>query len=278
MSYIVIGDSCTDLTIDLKSNKNVTLVPLTLQVDDEEILDDETFDQAYLLKRMKESTFCLKSACPSPEAFMKLYDLADDVFVVTLSGSLSGSYNSAELARTMYLENNPQKNIAIIDSCSASCGQTLIAMKAIELMEQGISFVEAGEQLFKYRDEMNTKFVLESLEVLAKNGRLSAMKYALCNTLNIKAVMTATEIGTIEKLDQARGMKKALDKMIEYIRKDAVTPENKIVGISHCNNYERALYVQKLILEKIPFKDSFIVDTAGVSTFYANDGGIIVSY
>ena len=278
MSYKIIGDSCTDLTEYLKQNKNIALVPLTLQVDNEEILDDETFDQSYLLKRMKESTFCLKSACPSPEAFMKLYDSADDIFVVTLSGSLSGSYNSAQLARTMYLENDPNKNILVIDSCSASCGQTLIAMKAIELMEKGVSFEEASKQLLAFRDEMNTKFVLESLEVLAKNGRLSAVKYAIVNTLNIKAVMIATEVGMIDKIDQARGMKKALEKMVTYIEKDAKNPEEKIVGISHCNNYERALFVQKLILDKIPFKDSFIVDTAGVSTFYANDGGIIVSY
>ena len=278
MSYRIIGDSCTDLTDEMKKCDNICLVPLTLQIDDEEIVDDDTFDQAYVLGQMKKSKKCLKSSCPSPEAYKKLYDGADDIYVITLSSQLSGSYNSAELAKSIYLEEYPEKNILIIDSRSASIAQTLIAKRLRELLEEGKDFREASDLILKYRDELNTKFVLESLEVLRKNGRLSTVKAVLCETLNIKAVMTALPNGTIDKADQARGMKKALERMALAVSKDAVNPSEKTLGLAHCNNYDMALYAKEVIMEKVPFKDAVIVDTAGISTFYANDGGVIVSY
>lgn len=278
MSYKIIGDSSTDLTPELKQKGNIEHVPLVLQIDDEEIVDDENFDQAYLLQQMKRSKNCLKSACPSPEAYLAHFDSADDIFVITLSSQLSGSFNSAELARKLYLEEHPDKNILVIDSKSASVGQTLLAIRIQELMEKGASFQEVCDNVLQYRDEMCTKFVLESLEVFRRNGRLSTVTATICTTLNIKAVMTSTPEGTIDRADQGRGMKRALEKMVGCIKKDMVRPEEKILGISHCNNLERAKFTQKIIMEQIPFKDSFIVDTAGISSFYANDGGIIVAY
>ena len=278
MSYRIIGDSCTDLTEDLKKYADIALVPLTLQVDDEIIVDDETFNQAHLLESMKKSKHCLKSACPSPEAFMKYFDSADDIYVITITSQLSGSYNSAEVARTMYLEEHPNKNIVVIDSRSASIGQTLLAKHLYNILENGASFTEASASVLKYRDELNTKFVLETLEVFRRNGRLSTVKATLCNTLNIKVVMTALEDGSIDKVDQARGMKKTLEKMVTAIAADAISPAERILGIAHCNNQERALFVKDIILEKIKFKDVIIVNTGGLSSFYANEGGIIVAY
>ena len=125
---------------------------------------------------------------------------------------------------------------------------------------------------------MCTKFVLESLDVLRRNGRLSTVTAVICNTLNIKAVMSSTPEGSINRVDQGRGMKKALGKLVSAIEKDMVNPKEKILGIAHCNNKERAEYTKNLIMSKIPFKDYIMVDTAGLSSFYANDGGIIVAY
>ena len=124
---------------------------------------------------------------------------------------------------------------------------------------------------------MQTKFVLESLENLRKNGRLGRVTFAICNVLNIRPVMAADD-GEIVKIDQTRGHNKALMRMVEYIEKDARDVAHKILGISHCNNRERAEMVKQEILKRVPFKDCIIVNTAGVSTLYANDGGIIVSY
>ena len=278
MTYKIIGDSCTDITTTLKNDEHIEIAPLSLQVGDEVIIDDETFNQGEFLEKMKQCPTAPSSACPSPEAYMAHFDGADDIYVITLSSKLSGSYNSAMVAKNMYLEDHPDKNIEIIDSMSASVGQSLILLKLKELAQKGTPFKEVVEQVNQYRDEMRTKFVLESLDNLQKNGRLSGLKAILCNTLNIKPIMKSDGHGNIEKEAQARGMKRALENLAKNVKNDAIDPENKVLGISHCNNYERACFVRDEILKTVSFKDVFIVDTAGVSTLYANEGGIIVCY
>lgn len=278
MSYRIIGDSCTDLPKELRGDPHFALVPLTLIVDDVSIVDDNTFDQADFLRRVKASPNSPKSACPSPEDYMKHFEYDGDIYVITLSGQLSGSYNSAELAKKLYLEEHPEKHVEIIDSRSASVGQMLIAMKIKELIEAKHSFEAVVEKVRAFRDGLKTKFVLESLDTLRKNGRLTGLQAIICSALNIKPVMGATPEGSICKLDQARGIVKALGLMVKAIEEDVIKPQEKIIGIAHCNNYERALFVKDEILKKIPFKGCFIVDTAGVSSMYANEGGIITAY
>lgn len=277
MSYQIIGDSCTDLTKEQRESGEYKLVPLTLEIGADTFVDDENFNQSLFIEKMKAYPDSPKSACPAPEAYMNLFDKADDTYVVTLSSQLSGSYNSAEVARQMYLEQET-KNIAIIDSKSASVGQTLLVMKIKELAEAGLPFEKVVEEVCKFRDEQDTMFVLEDLENLRKNGRLSNIKALLANVLNIKPIMGSTPEGTIIQLDQTRGMKKALVKMAELAAEKAIRPEEKILGVAHCNNYERAVLVRDEIMKRAGFKDSIIVDTAGVSTLYANDGGIIISF
>lgn len=278
MPYRIIGDSCTDLPKELKEDTHIKLVPLTLIVDNESIVDDESFQQENFLRKVKASPNSPKSACPSPEDYMKYFDFDGDIYVVTLSSQLSGSYNSAELAKKMYLEENPKKNIHIIDSRSASVGQTLIAMKIKELAEAGHAFHILINKIESFRESLKTKFVLESLDTLRKNGRLSGLQAFIASALNIKPVMGATPEGTICKVDQARGIVKALQQMVKAIEQDVIRPQERILGISHCNNLQRAEFVKTEILKRIPFKDCFIVDTAGVSTMYANEGGIITAY
>lgn len=278
MSYKIIGDSCTDLTNDIKNNMHVQLVPLSINLDDEIIYDDETFNQEDFLNKMENCPNCPKSSCPSPETYMKLYEGVEDVYVVTLSSNLSGSYNSAELAKNIYLEEHPNKNIAIIDSKSASVGQTLIVKKIYEYAEEGKSFNEIVNLVELYRDEQKTKFVLENLDTLRKNGRLNSLQAIIVNALNIKPIMGSTPEGTICKVGQTRGIQKALSLMAKYIEEDAGNVKEKTLGIAHCNNFERAIFVKDEILKKLPFKDWLIVNTGGISTMYANRGWIIVSY
>jgi len=278
MDYRIIGDSCTDLPKELREDPHFKLVPLTLIIDGEEVRDDETFDIKRFLKMMKDSPNSPKSACPSPEDYMKEFDIDGDIYVVTLSSKLSGSYNSAELAKRLYLEENPNKNIGIIDSKSASAGQTLLSFKLKEFIENGLSFDQVIDKINEFRDGMKTNFVLESLENLRKNGRLSGVQAFIINTLNIKLVMGATPEGTIYRLDQARGIIRALGAMAKHIEHDVIRPQERILTIAHCNCYERAVYFKDEILKRLPFKDFLIVETAGVSTLYANDGGIVVAY
>ena len=276
--YRLIGDSCTDVTDEIFKNTDLNLVPLTIQIDDEIIIDDKNLDTKQLLEKMANCLNAPTTACPAPEAYMNLYGGEEDVYVVTLSAKLSGSYNSASVAKHMYLEENPKKNIAIIDSKSASVGQTLIILKIKQLIEQGLSFEEVVEGAEKFRDEMQTKFVLESLENLRKNGRLSNMKALIVNALNIKPIMRSTGEGEIEKMDQARGVKRAIDRLIESVEKDVQHPENRILGITHCNNPERAQYIKEELMKRVPFKEVVVVSAAGISTVYASDGGVIVCY
>lgn len=278
MSYRIIGDSSTDLPEALKGNPHIKHVPLTLILDDIAIVDDDTFNQQSFLKQVKASQSGPKSACPSPDDYMKYFDFDGNLYVITLSSQLSGSYNSAELAKKLYLEEHPDKRIDVIDSRSASIGQTLIAMKIIEMEEAGLPYDEIVKQVNTYRDGLLTKFVLESLETFRKNGRLTGLKAFIASTLNIKPVMGNTPEGYIYKVDQARGIEKALRLMVKAIEQDAIKPQEKILGIGHCNNRERAESVKDEIMKRIPFKDYFIADTAGVSSMYANEGGIIAAY
>lgn len=277
MSYIVVVDSCGELTEEMKQDGHFLTAPLTMQVDEYDFIDDETFDQADFLKKVAASPNCPKSACPSPEYYQRAFDSeAEHIYAVTLSAELSGSYNSAELGKRLYLEEHPDKKVYVFNSRSASIGETLIAKKIQECEEAEMDFDQVVENVEAYIDGQVTWFVLETLDTLRKNGRLSLVKAMVASALKIKPVMTSTPEGNIAQLDQARGINKALIKMVNYIVETAEHPEEKILAISHCNCLERALMVKDAILEKIRVKDVFVVDTRGISTMYANDGGIIV--
>lgn len=280
MKYKIVADSCCDASRANEVYGKVDLITLTLYLEDKEYIDDETFDQKAFIKHVSESKECAKSSCPSPQRFMEAYEGDYDcVFVVTLSGNLSGCYNSAMTGINMYYEEHPEdkKKIHVFDSCSASCGEGNIAQKIYELAESGASFEEIVEKVNAYKLEMKTYFVIETLEPLRKNGRLSNMKAVIASVLNIKPVMSATDDGLIIQLDQARGIERSIKKMISYIIENTKNIEDKILAISHVNCLERAQWVKNEIMKLAKFKDITIADTAGVATLYANDGGIIIA-
>lgn len=278
MSFHIVCDSCTDLTEEDLKKGCYTLVPLTLLVDGEEIIDDETFDQADFLAKVAASKEAVKSACPAPESYIEAYSKADDIYVVTLSAELSGSYNSAVLGKNLYEEENGTKNIHVVNSRGAATTQVLIARKLNEYASQGMPFEEVVDKIEEYTTSLRTYFVLETLEVLRKNGRLSRLSATIAGALNIKPVMIGTRDGVIQKAAQARGMKKALAKMVEHMGSEGRDLTRRQFVISHCNCYERAVYVKELIKKHLHAEDVDIVDTKGVSSLYACDGGIIVSY
>lgn len=277
MEYRIIVDSCGELTDEMKKSGKFESASLTMEVDGVQIIDDETFDQADFLKRVAASPECPKSSCPSPERYMELYHCeAEHVYAVTLSSELSGSYNSAELGKKLYEEEYGEKQIHVFNSRSASVGETLIGLKIQECEEKGMSFEEVVSCVDTYIEEQHTYFVLENLDTLRKNGRLSGIKSLVATALNIKPVMGSTPVGSICQLGQGRGMKKALVKMADHVALDAIRPEEKTLAIAHCNCPERAAEMERLLRDRLKFKDCFIVDTAGISSMYANDGGIIV--
>ena len=278
MSYKIAIDSCGELLNEWKDDERIESVPLTLMVGGESIIDDETFDQKDFLKKVSACPECPKSACPSPERYMKAYECeADHIYAVTLSSELSGSYNSAVLGKSLFLEDNPGKKIHVFNSKSASGGESLIAMKIVECEEKGLSFEEVIETVDKYIEEMSTFFVLENLETLRKNGRLSRVKALVASALKIKPVMGSTPEGSICQLDQARGMNKAIVKMVEHVGEKGINIHEKTVAITYCNCPERAKMLEEAIRERLNPAKIVVMDTAGVSSMYANDGGVIVA-
>ena len=277
MSFKVVIDSCGELTDEMKASGCFETASLMIQVDDHNIVDDATFDQADFLRRVAASPNCPKSSCPSPEAYRAAFDCdADHVFAVTLSSQLSGSYNSAVLGMNLLKEEKPDAKVYIFDSRSASIGETLIGLKIQECEEQGLPFEEIIDKVEAYIDSQMTWFVLENLETLRKNGRLSKVKAFVATALRIKPVMVSTPEGEIAQLDQARGMNKALVRMVDSIVEKVVNPDETVIAISHCNCPERAQMVKETLINRIHPKGIFVVDTAGISSMYANDGGIIV--
>ena len=278
MSYKIVVDSCCELPEELKGDPRFEIVPLGIEVGDWHIQDDAGFNQAEFLKKVAECPTCPRSSCPSPDRYKQSFDCdADHIYVVTLSANLSGSHNSAVLGKNLYEEKHKDKKIHVVDSRSASCGEAQITLKAMELEEQGLSLEEIVKRLEDFRDEMNTYFVLNNLETLRKNGRLTGVKALVASTLNIKPVMGATAEGTIIQLGQAIGFKKALQKLADTVVQGTKNPQKKCLMITHCNNPAKAESVRQMILEKVQFADSRILDTAGISSMYANDGGIIIA-
>ena len=279
MSYKIVMDSCGELPEEKKNDPHFELVPLELQVGDFRTWDDAAFDQADFLRRVAASETVAKSACPSPERYMRAYDTGEgtDIYVVTLSAPLSGSYNSAELARTMYLEDHPDRNIHVINSCSASCGETQIAYQIQAMAEAGEDFDEIVKKAEKFRDELTTYFVLDNLDALRKNGRLSGLKSLVAGTLSIKPILSSTPVGEIQQLGQAVGMKKALIKMIDIIKKEKPDSHTRPLMITHCNAPQRAERVRVLCEKVLGCRPVLVQNMAGVSTLYASEGGIILT-
>ena len=277
MDYLVAVDSCGELTPEMKADGHFVSIPLTINVQGYHIVDDETFDQKDFLERVARSPEPPKSACPSPELYRKAFETdADHLYAVTLSAELSGSCSSAQLGKALCLEEHPEKKIHVFNSRSASIGETLIAMKIREYEQQGCSFEEVVDKVEAYIDSQVTWFVLESLEALRKNGRLSNLKAVVASVLNIKPVMMSTETGNIQQLTQVRGINRALSRMIDNIIETVKSPAERIIAISHCNCPERAAMVRDELMKRGRFKQAIVIDTQGISSLYASDGGIIV--
>ena len=250
MSFKIVVDSCCDLTPQMKKEPCFVRVPMTIQVDGSVFVDDETFDQADLLWAMQQSENAPSTSCPSPQSYLDAYQGGEeDIYVVTLSALLSGSHNCAEQAKALLEEESPDRNVHVFNSCSAAGGEVLIALKIRELASTGMPFKRVVREVEQYIYQLQTLFVLESLENLRKNGRLTRVQSVVTGALRIKLFMGATPEGEICKLGQALSVKQALGKLVDRIAAD---PDHKgrTVAISHCNNVERAFQVKPQIQEK----------------------------
>jgi DegV family protein with EDD domain len=278
MQTKIVVDSCCDLTDELRNKFNISTAPLSIDIGEETFLDNQDLDREYLLEKMRESSEVPKTASPSPELFLELYKNYEKVFVVTLSDKLSSTYQNAVLAKKLLLNQDKEKFVHVFNSYSAAAGETIIAIKLGELIESGLNTKEIIKKTDDYIAEMQTLFVLDSLDNLIKAGRMNKVKGKLASFFNIKPILAGTPEGTITLLDKARGSKRAIRKLVDKIGEKGEDFENKILGISHCNALERAEYIKEEAYNKYNFRDIIIVETAGISTVYANEGGIVTAF
>ena len=279
MKYKIVVDSCTDLNSDMRERMNVEIAPLSLEVDGIRYIDDDSFDIPAFLDKAEKSPTVPKSACPSPDDYLKAFRGEEEaVYVVTLSAELSGSYSTAVLAKGLLEEEDKAKKIHVFNSKSAASGQVAITLKIQECINAQKNFDETVEIVESYIESMATIFVLEIIDHLQKAGRMSKMKATLANVLNIKLVLKADANGEIQAHAQARGTKKAIDKMIEALPEVGTVSEDRVLVISHVLAEDRAKMIKAKIEAKYNFKEVIIVATKGISSNYANRGGIIMAY
>jgi len=278
MDFKIVVDSCCDLTKELRERFNISTAPLSIDVGDKHFIDDENLDREALLSAMRGSNEAPKTASPGPEPFLNLYQEYENTFVVTLSKELSASYQNAVLAKNMIMEEAENKFVSVFNSFSASAGETMITYKLGELIEAGLNRDEIIEKIEKYIDQMQTLFVLDSLDNLIKAGRMGKLKGKIASFFNIKPVLGATPEGTITLVDKARGSKRAIRKLVEKIGEKGKDLETKVLGIAHCNALDKAEYIKKEAAERYNFREIIIVETAGISTVYANEGGIVLAF
>ena len=277
MTYRLICDSCTDLPTELKSDPGVKKVPLTIQIGAETVVDSEDFHQGELLQKMRAWPDAPKTACPSPSMYLDQFLPGGDNYVVTLSGQRSGSYNAAMQARAIYQEERSDGNVHVFNSRSASSGQAQIALLVRELAGRGLPFAQVVEKVETYIGRMKTLFVLENLDNLRKNGRLTRMQSLVTGALRVKLLCGATPEGEIQKMGQGLSVRQTLAKMVSRMAEDADHADRRLV-IAHCNCLERAEALKEMVRQRCRFGEILIVATGGISTVYANDGGIVTAY
>ena len=251
---MILADSCCDLSPELLKKTQARVAPLTITIDDTHYVDDGTVDIPPYLAAMKASKNPVRSACPSPDLYAEDIKAADgDCFIITLSSKLSGSHNAAVLGVQLAEEDMPEKKVHVFDSESASAGETYLALMIHDLIAAGKSFEQIVETVEEKIRSMHTLFVLDSLDNLVKNGRIS----------------------------KARGIKGALTQMVETCRKhtEGLAAASQRLVISYCNCPERARQVRDMIREKCPAIGEIVMTpTSALSSMYANDGGVVIAY
>lgn len=278
----ILADSCCDLSPELLQKTQAKIAPLTITIDDTHYVDDGTVDIPPYLAAMKASKNPVRSACPSPDLYAEdIRATEGDCFIVTLSAKLSGSHNAASLGVQLAQEDMPEKKVHVFDSESASAGETYIALMIHDLIAAGKSFEQIVELVEEKIRSMHTLFVLDSLDNLVKNGRISRTVALLANVLSIRLLMSDDGHGAIKNISKARGIKGALGQMVETCRKhtEGLAAASQRLVISYCNCPERARQVRDMIREKCPaIGEIILTPTSALSSMYANDGGIVIAY
>ena len=276
--YKIISDTSCDLRKDEIKDLGIEYVPFKISIDGKDYTDDENLNLDEFLEVMKKTENPINTACPSPYDYFKIIEenKDKDIYILTIGSKLSGSYNSAKVAEAEAREKFEGINIHVIDTKAASAGTTRIALKLLDLVKEK-DFDEVVEEIEKETDLETTMFVLESMKNLIKNGRIKKTTGLIANVLNIRPIMISDD-GEIELYEVNRGMKKSLDKMVKAIESKCKREKPDLITISYVEDKDRAEKLKKRIEELYKDARVHLRHTNGLSSGYADIGGIVIAF
>lgn len=274
----IVADSGCDIREfeNLASHVAYENVPFLLTINNQVFIDDEDVDLQEFNEKLANSKGPTSSACPAPDRFAEAYKGAENVICFTLSGALSGSYNSAMLGRDIALESNPDANIHVFDSHSAGAEVNVLVRKAISLAEEEVSFDEMIESMNEYHQETSINFLLKSVDNLVKNGRVNKIVGQMVGLLNIHLVGKRTAEGTIDLAHKSRGEKRGLKTLLDEIKNNGY--QGDVIEISHNNNLATAEKIEAEIRQNYPDATIYITPMSALCCYYAEAQGVIVGY
>lgn len=270
----IVADSSSDVL--RRETIAFSAAPLKIITKDRQFVDDESLNVeemvAFLGKYKGKST----TSCPNPEEWLSAFGDAEEIFCVTITSALSGSYNAAMIAKNQYEQQNPNSRVCVIDSLSTGPEMLLLIRKIEELYAEGKSFDEISDEVREYQKRTGLLFVLESMNNLANNGRVSKISAKLAGVMNIRVVGKASDKGELEPLDKPRGAKMTRIKILE--RLDRLGYLGGRLHITHCLNSEAAEGLRDEVLAKFPNAEVSIDKCGGLCSFYAEKGGMLIGF
>ena len=250
--------------------------PLKIITAGTEFVDDGGLDVEGMITWFDSYKGKSQTSCPNPSDWLDAFGDAEDVFCVTITSGLSGSYNAACIAKQLYEAEHPGRRVYVIDSLSAGPELVLIIEKLEACMEQSMPYEAICQTIQEYTRNTGLVFMLESLKNFAANGRVSPAVAKLAGMLGIRIVGKASDQGTLEPTNKCRGEARSLAAILAHL-KNAGLSEGK-VRIAHCMNEEAALELQRMILAEIPLADVQIHSCRGLCSYYAEKGGLLVGF
>lgn len=278
MSWLILSDSSCELRSlpNAAPDTGFSIIPLKIRVGNREFTDNAALDVAAMMEAMHNYNGACATSCPSPEEWAEKFLLADKIIAVSISSNLSGSYNSALIAKEMVLENHPEKQIYVMDSLSTGSQMTLAVLKANELIAKGLSFEQVVKELEIYYATTQVLFTLSCFDNLVKNGRLNRVVGFVAGKMGMRIVGCGSEEGRLEMLRKSRGESRTLAVLLEEM--DHRGYNGTPVVISHCFNEASANLLKNGIENKWAGAQVSILPCSGITSFYAEDGGIIVGF
>lgn len=274
MEYKIISDSSSDLTT--LEGVPFQSVPLKIITAEKEYIDNEALDVSGMMKDLQHYKGRSSSSCPNTDDWAAAFEDADNIFCVTITSGLSGSYNCARISSNEYVEENPEKKAFVIDSLSTGPENALIIEKLRDLISEKLKFEEIKDKIIEYKNKTHLIFALESMHNLSNNGRVSPLVAKLAGVLGIRVIGKASYEGTLEITDKTRGLQKTISTIVDNMKKSGFVGGK--VRIHHCENPSALEALKSAILTSFPAAKIETAIARGLCSFYAEMGGLLVGF